>query len=271
MEKIATIMSVYRGDNPVDFRAAIESVLNQEFDRPIDSRVYLAVDGPISDLLAREVSAIESRLHCTIRIEKNGGLANALNNLIGLLEEERFVFRMDSDDQSEPNRYQAQLDYFSRRPEIDILGTDIVEVHCDPRKNRLVRFSRNPQEARDRLYWRVPVAHPTVCFRRQVLDAVGGYPDVPSNEDIALWFRCAELGFSFDNVPEPLYKFKIDDQFWKRRSIKKAFGEWRCYISGGIRVNGASWKLILPTGRLALRLLPRWMQKRAYASTFLRR
>ena len=266
MLKLATIMAVYDGDSPEGFRAAIDSVLNQKFSERVNSRVYLAVDGPVSEELEEQICSVEPQLHRVIRIMNNGGLANALNTLICHLEDEQFVFRMDADDLSLPTRYPCQLAYFAIGSNIDVLGTNIIEVDCRAKKRREVKFARNSREARERLGWRAPVAHPTVCFRRHVLNTTKGYPDVLYNEDIALWFRCAEFGFAFGNVQEALYEFTIDEGFWKRRSLQKAFGEWRCYVLGGLRIDGLSWKILLPTIRLILRLSPRWFQKWAYNS-----
>lgn len=260
-------MAVYRGDDSENFRGALESVLAQELSTEVESRIYLAVDGAVPDEIDREISILGSRIHRVIRIEDNAGLANALNVLIKCLEDEEFVFRMDADDLSRPRRYQVQLDRLKQAPHIDILGTDIIEVNTATGMKREVRFARNPQEAREHLFWRVPVAHPTVCFRRHVLEKVGGYPNVRNNEDIALWFRCAELGFTFDNVHQPLYEFNIDDGFWRRRGVSKAYLEWRSYIEGGVRLDGWSWKLVLPTARLLMRLSPRWLQKWVYKSS----
>lgn len=263
-------MSVYGGDSPENFRTAIESVLDQKFTKFVNSRVYLAIDGPVSAELEEQIRSVEPRLHRVIRIMNNGGLANALNTLICHLEDEQFVFRMDADDVSLPTRYQCQLDYFAIASNIDVLGTNIIEVDCGAKMRREVKFARGSREARERLGWRAPVAHPTVCFRRHVLTTTKGYPNVPFNEDIALWFRCAELGFIFGNVQKPLYQFTIDEGFWKRRSLQKAFWEWRCYVLGGFRLDGLSWKLLLPTIRLILRLSPLWLQKWAYKSKFRR-
>lgn len=271
MDKIATLIAVYCNDTPANFCASVNSIIAQKFSRPIESRIYLAVDGPIPDSLEREINAFGTQIFRVVWIEKNGGLANALNTLIDQLEDEIFIFRMDADDLSKPMRYQAQLDYLVKAPDVDILGTDIEEIDFETGSQHITKFARNCQEARNRLSWRVPVAHPTVCFRRNVLNTVGGYPNIPFNEDIALWFRCAEFGFNFDNVPEPLYQFRIDEAFWKRRNASKAFWEWRCYVTEGTRLNGPSWKLVLPTIRLAMRLSPRWLQKWAYQSKFRRR
>lgn len=118
-------MAVYRGDDPIEFRAAVNSIVTQKFTAPVDSRIYLAVDGPVPEALSREIDSIEPELYRVVRIKVNGGLANALNTLIGELDDECFVFRMDADDRSEPERYQIQLDYLAKATKVDILGTDI--------------------------------------------------------------------------------------------------------------------------------------------------
>lgn len=266
MTKIATLMAVYHGDNPRDFRAAIDSILAQNLEESVVSRIYLAIDGPVPDPLNREIQEVERHLFKIVRQNENKGLANALNSLISLLNDEQFIFRMDADDISMATRYQSQLHYLNQNPEIDILGTDMFEFDPKHGTRRVTKFSRSPDEARNRLCWRVPVAHPTVCFRRHVFDCINGYPNVPHNEDIALWFLCAQQGYSFGNVPEPLYQFKVDEKFWNRRSIQKAFWEWRCYTLGGLELDGLSWKIFLPSLRLALRLSPKWLQRRAYES-----
>ncbi|WP_334062893.1 glycosyltransferase [Limimaricola cinnabarinus] len=266
MRKIATLISVYNGDNPKDFRAAVESVLAQQFSTEVQSRIYLAVDGPVSADIDEEIIDLEPQLYRVHRIKENSGLASALNLLIRNLEDEDFIFRMDADDISRPARYETQINYLLQKEEVDILGTDIVEIDTDTGTHREVKFARTPQEARDRIYWRVPVAHPTVCFRRRAIDKIEGYPDKKNNEDIALWFRCVELGLTFDNVHEPLYEFKIDRNFWERRSTSKAIEEWRCYVEGGRRLEGISWKWFFPTARLIMRLSPSYFQKLIYNS-----
>jgi glycosyltransferase involved in cell wall biosynthesis len=262
--KIATIMAVYRGDNPTALAAALESIVDQRFTELVESRHYVAVDGPVPAEIAEVLSKYESNIHCLLRLKHNNGLAAALNAVIEKLEDEDFIFRMDADDISDPFRYQSQLDYLRQHPEVDILGTDIIEVITDRGVRRRVGFSSGPTDALKKLCWRVPVAHPTVCFRKKVLDRVGGYPLAGTNEDIALWFRCAQDGFKFDNIHEPLYEFTVSPNFWRRRSFKKSWSELRCYSAGIWAIHGITWKYILPLFRFALRLSPHWVSRLMY-------
>lgn len=268
LRKIATIMAVYHGDTPAHFQKAITSIFDQALPENIISRLYLAVDGEIGPDLAAEILRYEPRIYKLVTIETNAGLANALNQLIKTLEDEEFVFRMDADDISMSNRYAKQIEFLDHSPEIDILGTDLIEMIEGEAALRQVSFCAGPKDALNNIGWRVPVAHPTVCFRRNVLSYVGGYPLVEGNEDIAMWFECAKKGFNFNNIHEPLLQFRVSKDFWKRRGLTKAFREWKVYIKGAFSLNGLSLatgrSMFLCSARFALRLSPIWVSKAAY-------
>jgi glycosyltransferase involved in cell wall biosynthesis len=268
--KIATLIAVYGGDDPLLFCSALHSIFDQHFVEAVESRIYLVVDGLVSSEINDVIEECKNGLYRVHRLDKNRGLAAALNMLIQGLEDEEFIFRMDSDDRSHVGRYQSQLDYFRKNLDIDILGTDIVEIDFKSGIRREVSFCRGPKDALDRLCRGVPVAHPTVCFRRAVLDRVVGYPLTGTNEDIALWFRCAQEGFKFDNVRKPLLDFTVGPNFWSRRSIGKAFSELRCYTTGIWSMNGVTWKYVYPMLRFLLRIAPRWFARLIYSSSLRR-
>lgn len=264
--KLATLMAVYRCDNPSSLSVAIDSVLNQQFSDSVESRLYLVVDGPVPEEINKVIESYGQRIYRLLRLDCNCGLAFALNALINELSDEQFVFRMDADDRSHASRFQTQLDYFALHPDIDILGTDIIEIDINNGMQRRISFCNGPDDALKKICQRVPVAHPTVCFRRNVLDRVGGYPLSGTNEDIALWFRCLQEGFRFDNVHEPLLDFTVGPNFLRRRSINKAFNELHCYVSGIWAINGITWKYIYPLMRFFLRISPFWLSRLMYAS-----
>lgn len=271
--RIATLIAVCGNDSAILFEKALRSIIEQKFTTPTSPRIYLAIDGPINSDIEQIVSRYAESLHLIFRTEKNRGLAMALNSLILHLGDEEFIFRMDSDDESLPERYQKQLDKLLANKEIDILGTSIIEIEQGRggTRQRVVTFCRGPEDAVQRLCWRVPVAHPTVCFRRSVLRKIDAYPDLPANQDIALWFKCAKLGLKFDSLAEPLLKFNVNEDFWRRRGFKRAANEFQIYFSGVWSLYGFSWRLIPPIFRLALRLMPTWVMRKAYDLRLLRR
>lgn len=265
MAYIAVIMAIYGGDNANCFREAIRSVIDQKILPGYEMRIYLGVDGPLSSDLENAVSEYRDHIFLIDRSIENIGLAGTLNRLIKARGAEEFFFRMDSDDISLPGRFISQLSYMKANPHIDILGTAIWE--CGPSGlKRQVKFPETPEEALRLIDRRVPVAHPTACIRRRVFDSLGGYPEAVGNEDIAFWFKCIRAGFNFANIRDPLYIFKINDSFWKRRNKRKALGEFFIYVKGIWSIYGLSWRYIFPVMRLALRLSPEILIRYAYAS-----
>jgi glycosyltransferase involved in cell wall biosynthesis len=223
----------------------------------------LGIDGPISSELLRAIDTVRPEIKLLVPFEHNRGVAAVVNDIILQLADEQFVFRMDADDESYPDRLQRQLDFMHSNPDIDLLGTALTERRSDG-PSRIVRFPEFHDEAISNLYWRVAIANPTVCFRRKVLDETGGYPIENLSEDLAMWFKCAKRGYRFANLQEPLLYFTIDENFWARRSVNRAWREYLVWTKGIWDLHGASWRLTLPLVRLAFRMSPKFFRRFAY-------
>jgi glycosyltransferase involved in cell wall biosynthesis len=261
---VATIMAVYHSDDASRFDQALASTVNQQIDAKVRHNIYLATDGPVPQAIENVIQRHALAIHKLVRLNENKGLAATLNQMIEALEDESFVFRMDADDVSHPTRYQQQLDFMAAHPEVDILGTDILEVDLQTQQKRVVSYCKDSTQTRQWICHSVPVAHPTVCFRRRVFDSVGLYPDSGHNQDIAMWFKCLKAGHVFANIHTPLLDFSINAGFWQRRSFEKAWGEFTCYTVGITSLHGPTWRLAFPMARLLIRLLPAQVSKFAY-------
>ena len=54
-----------------------------------------------------------------------------------------------------------------------------------------------------------PFAHPTVMFRKKILEEFGGYdPNMIPCEDIALWFKIG-VKYDFGNIPRTLLRYSV--------------------------------------------------------------
>lgn len=261
---VAVLMCVYHRDCPDRFRLAVQSILSQVVDSNTHVRVMLGIDGQLPSGLNRIVDEYAPKMHSLVYNEHQIGLGPTLNRLIECLTDEQYVFRMDADDYSCPNRISRQLQFMEANPDIDILGSAITE--CDARTGRrqVVRFASSPDEARTMICRRVPVAHPTVCFRRRVFDYVPGYPCRSWNEDIAMWFACVRAGLKFSNLDEPLLDFTVDENFFRRRGIRKALSEFACYVQGIYSLWGFNWRLVYPLLRFCMRVSPAPVKRIAY-------
>ncbi len=259
----AVIMSVYANDKYDYFKTALESVFNQTIE--LDMHIYLCIDGYISSITKKYIDLNKYRIYKVIKNTESYGLAYSLNLLINSLEDEEYVFRMDSDDICFANRFKKQIDFLKLNQDIDICGTSICEF-SDNIKNYSVRnYPRNNKDALNEIHKATIFAHPTVCFRRTFLEKGYLYKDTLLNsQDIELWFRVLKDNIQIANIPESLLFFRLNNSFFKRRSFEKAKNEYIIYTKGIFSLFGVSYKLAFPCLRFILRLFPSKIQQIAY-------
>ncbi len=266
--KIATLICVYKNDSSELFERAIDSVLNQNL-VGVEHRVYLGVDGPVGDSVEKAMLRRGHLIYKIVRNESSSGLCFTLNKLIDQLEDEDYCFRMDSDDFSYPDRYMKQIQYMNQNKSVAVLGTALREVSSSG--SRDVFYPSNSYLCKRNLFFRSPVAHPTVCFRRSVFSSGIKYPLSKSNEDLALWINLDRAGYLFANLDEVLLDFTIQDSFWGRRSYGKAIEEFNLYLNVGRFRKQPFYLYMFPIARLALRMSPSFISKSIYNSKFLRK
>lgn len=262
---VAVVMSVFGRDAPAPFERALESIWQQDY-RGGPVRLYLCVDGPLQAGTEAVLATHAGRIHEVLRNTVNQGLARSLNRLLDALGDEAFVFRMDSDDFSHAHRISAQVAALQARPGIDILGGAIREVDADGRVLGTVRYPADPASIRRYIPRRNPLAHPTVCFRRSAIERFVHYPDVAVNQDWALWYECLALGMNLASLDEVLVDMTVSKDFFRRRGAGRAIDEFLISCRGIRRIHGFSWRYVHPAMRLAFRLLPQPLIRRAYRS-----
>jgi len=264
---IAVIMSVYKNDKPDLLKKALDSVVKQTY--PSEKiRVYLGIDGEISKAL-KDVIVNCYIIYKIQQNEKNIGLGPTLNILVNMLENEQFIFRMDADDVSLSNRFETQVKYMLENPKIDILGTAMIEIN---KKGEELGIRTYPRKNIEKYIVKgAPLAHPTVCFRKNIFEKINYPLTTRLNEDIVLWFQALENGFRIDNLPDVLYKFLVNDSFFKRRNYKKSFEEFNVYMKGIWSLHKITWLYVFPIARLISRLLPEKLIELAYRSNLRKR
>ena len=219
-------MSVYRNDYPEHVRTALESITKKQTVKP--SEVVLVVDGPVPEELSALITEYENRqpeLFHVIRLEKNGGLGNALRLCV---ENARYgvCARMDSDDVAAADRFEKQVNYMEAHPKVDIVGGQITEF-VDNEEN--VAGRRNvpldDKSIKEYMKSRCAFNHMTVMFRKDSVLKAGNYQDWFWNEDYYLWLRMMLAGCLFGNLPETLVNVRGGREMYARR------GGWRYFRS----------------------------------------
>lgn len=219
-QKYSVLMSVYHKEKPAYLKESLHSMLNQSV--PPDE-IILVKDGPLTAALDDAIAEYAHRENFkVIALPENLGLGKALN--IGLQNcKHELVARMDTDDISKKNRCETQIKMLEDN-KISVVGSAVEEFMDDDENFIAFRTVVEDSKAISRyMKYRNPMNHPTVMFRKKVIEAVGGYQDCYLHEDYFLWIRLLEKGFLFKNINQPLVKMRVTDETYKRRGGFKYF------------------------------------------------
>lgn len=216
-DKYSVLMSVYHKENPEYLKAAMNSIWEQTV--KTDDFV-LVCDGPLTpelDAVIAEMQEEHPEL-TVVRLAKNGGLGNALNEGMKHCKND-LVARMDSDDISRPDRCERQLAVFRDYPEVSIVSGVVEEFTQSTEKidSRRV-LPETHKEILDFARKRNPFNHPCVMYRKAAVEAAGGYKDFYLLEDYYLWIRMLQSNAIGYNIQEPLLWMRAGSDMYKRRS-----------------------------------------------------
>lgn len=223
---VAIILSVYKAEIPEHLYQSLSSLFSQTMS--VD--VYLYIDGGITEPLEKVIKDFEFQSgFYVIRGKTNKGLAFALNTLIEVTSNKgyKYIARMDTDDISRSDRIEKQFRFMEEHPDVDVLGGYCHEFGSEYALE-LKKVPLEHEELKKYSIIRCPFIHPTVMFRGSVFKDRIRYPvDTRFTEDMALWFCLLDKGYRFQNLPEVLLDYRInDDTFSRRRGFKKAVSEF---------------------------------------------
>lgn len=197
---VSVIMSVYNTERFLPL--AIESILHQSF----NNFEFIIVNdgstdrsGAILDTYARR----DKRLR--IIHQHNTGISKALNKAIEF-SRGALLARQDPDDISLPNRLLKQINYFKKRPSVDVLGScnfvigengRIIACYYRPLSFEAIKADISSYN---------PLCHGSVMMRKEAVMDVGLYnSDFDKAEDLELWMRMISARKRLENMPDFLY------------------------------------------------------------------
>lgn len=198
--KMSVIMSVYNGEKYI--REAIESILAQTF---TDFEFIIVNDGSTGNSLEIIQSYNDKRIRI-INNEKNIGLTKSLNKALKQARGE-YIARQDADDISLPNRFEEQIKYFEKDPEVALLGTSIYVI--DENGKMVGKCVTLAKPTISDLFKGNQFNHGSVMFKKDVADDSGGYNELFRYvQDYELWLRIAKH-YEVRNLTQPLYKLRF--------------------------------------------------------------
>lgn len=206
MKKISVVMSIYN-ENIDEIKASIDSILNQTYE---NIEFIIILDNPtrldIKALLA-EYQKIDSRIK-VIYNQKNEGLALSLNKGLKIATGE-YIARMDSDDISLKDRLKIQIEFLEKNKDIDLIGTGVIKI--DENGKRIGEYQSEPKYEKllKIIKYRNCFSHPTLFFKKDILNKIKGYRNFPCAQDYDFMYRVIENGYKVLNLQEKLLKYRV--------------------------------------------------------------
>ncbi|MPZ60761.1 MAG: glycosyltransferase [Propionibacteriales bacterium] len=258
-------MSVWAGDRADYVTAAVRSTVHEQSLRP--DEVVIVRDGPVGadvETVLKELAA-DSPAHVTVvELPENLGLGPALDT--GLQKcTHAIVARMDADDISLPHRFERQLPVIESGA--DIVGSGLLEFGDGPDDIVGRRIPpTDPEQIRSRSRFADPFNHPTVVYRRDAVQAAGGYQDLPLMEDYLLFAKMIAGGANVANLAEPLVCYRVGAGAYARRGGVSLFRSevrlQRRFRELGFTTRGQYLRNVVIRG--GYRLIPEVVRRAAY-------
>lgn len=222
--EISVVMSVYNQKNPDYLKESISSVLKQTFQ---NFEFIIYSDGSDTEVLLqlKQYANQDSRI-VLMRDPQNHGLAYSLNVCIRHARG-KYIARMDDDDECAPNRLGLQYKYMEQHPDIPFVGSNAALMDEGG-----VWGSRKMAEYPGKLEFLKysPYIHPSVMFRKSVLEQTGGYcagKGTSRCEDYELFLRLLEQGQEGYNLQEELLFYREERASYEKRTLSSRIDEMK--------------------------------------------
>lgn len=230
--QFSVLLSIFHGENPQYFNLAMKSLYEQML---WPDEIVLVKDGPLKPNLDSVVNTwsklFQERLKI-VSLEKNVGLSEALNHGLKHCSNE-WISRFDTDDICLPERLELQAEYIAKNPSADIVGGFARRMDENGELFDIIKVPVGSDRIKQ-LIWTCPIIHPTVCYRKDKILAIGGYDSKagPRQDDYDLWFRCAAAGYEFHNIPQPLLLYRFTEANMRRNSLKVGYHRFKVGFRG---------------------------------------
>lgn len=227
--RYSVLMSVYKNDDPDFLKIALESIYDIQTVKP--DEIVVVFDGALNDRLYSVLDEFKNGKEDVVKYypqATNSGLGEALRIGSEYCTGD-YILRMDSDDISDPRRFEKQISFMETHREIDVLGTDIAEFNNSPDEEKM-RVRSCPEDHDDIVRMgkrRNPMNHVSVCMKREALMKSGGYQTLLLLEDYYLWLHMIGSGCKLANVHESLVYVRVGNGFDSKRGSKERITGWK--------------------------------------------
>ena len=190
--------------------AAVEGVLRQRSAPPFE---VVCVDDTSSDGTGGVLDRM-ARSDRRVRVVRGEGRGLVAALQLGLSRcRGELIARMDADDLVHPDRLRLQAEMLARDASLGAVGS-LVRCFPGPLAPGLARLEAwldsviTPEECESARFIEAPLVHPSTTFRREALEAVGGWRDAGWAEDWDLLLRLSAGGWRMAKIPRVLLSWR---------------------------------------------------------------
>jgi len=205
-------MPVYNAESTLT--EALESLSRQTFG---DFEIIAIDDGSTDQSLDILQTWAQHEHRLRILQTSHTGILGALNEGLRACQAP-LVARMDADDHSLPERLEQQLAILISNPQLALVSCQVrafpaedvhqgLQLYLDWQNSLL-----DEATMRREIFIESPFVHPSVMFRRTLVEEAGGYQDHGWAEDYDLWMRMCLAGMKFAKLPVMLLEWRESAQ-----------------------------------------------------------
>lgn len=207
---LTVLMSAYNEGKYI--AAAIDSILGQTF----GDFEFIIIDDASSDGTKAIIESFDDPRIVLIVNDENIGLTKNLNE--GLRQAKGdLIARMDANDIALDRRFEKQIAILHDRSEVDLVWSGV--IYITEMGQHLCAKLAPPFDESIRLLKTAPtdfpvgrnhINHPTVMFRKDAVQKLGGYSDKYEwGQDGNLWWRMLQDGSTFYFLEEALVQLRL--------------------------------------------------------------
>lgn len=264
--KFSVLMPVYHKENPIFFKQALESIMQQTL---MPDEIVIVKDGALTkelDNIIKNYSLNYNDLFNIITLAQNVGPGKARNAGLQACKY-NYIALMDSDDIANLTRFEKQIGYLEKHPEIDCLGSNVTEFEGNQENiisKKVVPLTH--EEIFKFGKWRSPMNNMTIIYKKDKVLEVGGYNSFNFGEDYLLFAKMLNAGMLFHNLEDCLVNARSGQRMLAKRvgwnKIKQEFllfykFKKMGYINNYQFVRNVSLKFLL-------RIIPNWLRSYIY-------
>ena len=221
MDLVTIAIPAYNCQEYIDY--AVQSVINQTY----KNWELLLLDDGSTDGTLQKLKAYETDDRISIISDgQNRGLIYRLNQSINLAHG-RYYARMDADDIMLIHRIQSQIDFLTKNPTVDVVGSCAYTIDGHNNIKELIKYPSSPIPKPNQLCFLHPsVMGRTDWFRRNRYNQLFN-----RMEDVELWFRAANDS-TYKNLDIPLMFYRESGMPLAKKYIATQRSALRLAING---------------------------------------